>query len=298
MGESARLIRGSLVNFFSALCYAIKSGRWMFWCLICLLIFFSVAPLLWLLLTSFSANPDKLTAMTLGQIVRQLTFRNYVELFRSQPMLKYIINSTVVASITTFLTVSLATLAGYAFARVKTKIFNLMKLGILMIGVFPGIVLLVPLFGMMVKIGLYDNLLALALIYTAFNLPFGIWVLSRFFEMMPRDLEDAALLDGFSKPEIVFRFVVPLSLPAIASVALLTFMAAWNEFLFAFAFIQTQTLRTVPVGIALITGTTTYEVPWGQITAAVMIAIIPLIIATLIFERWIIYGLTAGAIKG
>ena len=276
----------------------LRMFRIAFWLFILWLIFFSIAPLLWLLLTSFSAKPDKLTAMSLGQLLSQLTLRNYVELFTRQPMLRYIMNSTFVATLTTILTVGLSTLAGYAFARVKTKPFIILKLLVLMIGVFPGIVLLVPLFGMVVKAGLYDNLIALAVIYTAFNLPFAIWVLSRFFEMMPRDLEDAAFLDGFSKPEIVFRFIMPLSLPAIASVALLTFMGAWNEFLFALTFLPSQSLRTIPVGIALITGATSYEIPWGQITAAVMIAIIPLIIATLIFERWIVYGLTAGSIKG
>ncbi len=275
-----------------------RTFRYIFYLFVAWIIFFSLAPIFWLLLTSLSSDPARLTTTPLSKILSSLTLKHYIFLFKEKPILIYLRNSAIVATATTVLTVAIGTLAAYAFARVKTPTFKLLKNIILLIGVFPGIVLLVPLFGLIVKMGLYDNLLGLILVYTAFNLPFAIWVLSRFFEMLPKDIEDAALLDGFSKPEIVFRFVIPMSLPAISSVSLLTFMAAWNEFLFALAFIPSQNLRTIPVGIATLTGISIYEIPWGEITAAVMIAIIPLIIATLILEKWIVYGLTAGAVKG
>ncbi|MCG8314172.1 MAG: carbohydrate ABC transporter permease, partial [Pseudomonadales bacterium] len=147
-------------------------------------------------------------------------------------------------------------------------------------------------------LGLYNNLLALSLSYLMFTLPFTVWVLTTFMRELPKELEEAAIVDGATPFIIVTRIFMPLMGPALVTTGLLAFIVAWNEFLFALTFTLSSEMRTVPVAIALISGASTHELPWGNIMAASVIVTVPLIVLVLIFQRRIVSGLTAGAIKG
>jgi trehalose/maltose transport system permease protein len=163
---------------------------------------------------------------------------------------------------------------------------------------FPQVAILSGMFELIRALGLYNNLAGLTLSYMVFTLPFTVWILTTFLRELPRELEEAALVDGADAWQTLTRVFLPLMAPAMATTALLAFIAAWNEFLFALTFTLTNELRTVPVAIALMTGASRYELPWGNIMAASVIVTVPLIALVLAFQRRIVAGLTSGALKG
>ena len=169
---------------------------------------------------------------------------------------------------------------------------------VLGVSMFPQIAVLSGMFELIRAMGLYNNLLALTLSYMIFTLPFTVWVLTTFMRELPKELEEAAIVDGAGPFTIVTKVFMPLMGPALATTGLLAFIAAWNEFLFALTFTLSSEMRTVPVAIALISGASAYELPWGNIMAASVTVTVPLIVLVLIFQRRIVSGLTAGAVKG
>jgi trehalose/maltose transport system permease protein len=169
---------------------------------------------------------------------------------------------------------------------------------VLGVSMFPQIAVLSGMFELIRSLGLYNNLLSLTLSYMIFTLPFTVWVLTAFMRELPKELEEAAIVDGASPLTLVTRVFLPLMGPALVTTGLLAFIAAWNEFLFALTFTLSAEMRTVPVAIALISGASGHELPWGNIMAASIIVTVPLIALVLIFQRRIVSGLTAGAVKG
>jgi trehalose/maltose transport system permease protein len=169
---------------------------------------------------------------------------------------------------------------------------------ILAVSMFPQVAVLSGMFELIRTLGLYNNLLGLVFAYLIFTLPFTVWVLTTFMRELPRELEEAAIVDGASAWTIVTRIFLPLLWPAMVTTGLLAFIQAWNEFLFALTFTLTDSQRTVPVAIALISGGSQYELPWGNIMAASVIVTLPVVALVLIFQRRIVAGLTAGALKG
>jgi trehalose/maltose transport system permease protein len=163
---------------------------------------------------------------------------------------------------------------------------------------FPQIAVLSGLFEIIQQLGLYNRLLGLALSYLLLTLPLTVWILTAFMRDLPREIEEAAIVDGASPGLLIRRILLPLMTPAIVATGLLAFIAAWNEFLFALTFTLSSETRTVPVAIALISGATGYELPWGNIMAASVVVTVPLVILVFLFQRRIVAGLTAGAIKG
>ena len=163
---------------------------------------------------------------------------------------------------------------------------------------FPQIAVLSGMFELVTWLGIYNNLLALTLSYMIFTLPFTVWVLTTFMRDLPKEIEEAAIVDGATPFTIVTKVFLPLMGPALATTGLLAFIAAWNEFLFALTFTLSTEMRTVPVAIALISGASAHELPWGNIMAASVVVTVPLIVLVLIFQRRIVSGLTAGAVKG
>jgi trehalose/maltose transport system permease protein len=189
-------------------------------------------------------------------------------------------------------------LAAYALGRVQFRGRGVLMMTILGVSMFPQVAILSGLFELISWLGLYDSLWALVLSDLIFTLPFTVWVLVTFMRELPRELEEAALMDGAGVLTVIFRIFLPLLWPAVAATSLLAFIAAWNEFLFALTFTLSGEQRTVPVAIALISGASSYELPWGNIMAASVIVTVPLIVLVLIFQRQIVSGLTAGAVKG
>lgn len=223
---------------------------------------------------------------------------NYLDVFMQQPFGENILNSVMVAVLTVVFCLSLALFAAYGVGRINFRGKKLLMLTFLSVSMFPQIALLSGLFQVIRALGLYDNIAALIFSYTIFTLPFSIWILTTFIREVPRGLEEAAIMEGAGTFTIIFKIFLPLMGPAFVTTGLLAFIGAWNEFLFALTFTLTDGARTVPVAIAMMTGASEYELPWANIMAASVVVTLPLVFLVFIFQKKIVAGLTAGAMKG
>ncbi len=261
-----------------------------------LIVVVSVYPFLYTVATSFKTG-NALFGTSLWPT--EPTWKNYVQLFQGrQPFGRHLINSIMVATVTVALAMLMAVTASYALGRIQFKGKSSLLLAILAVSMFPQVAVLSGMFELMQALGLYNRAIGLVVPYTIFTLPFTVWILTTFMRGLPKELEEAAIMDGCSPTRIIFRVFMPLLAPALVSTGLLAFIGAWNEFLFALTFVSDDMERTVPVSISLITGATAYEIPWGSIMAASVIVTVPLVILVLIFQQKIVSGLTAGAVKG
>ncbi len=262
-----------------------------------LLLLFSLAPILWQLLTSIKTTAD-IAAVPNVYLPRQFTLEHYVEIFRRRPFLSYMLNSAFVAVVSTLLCLAIGSPAAYSLARLRLPGERLILAGVLIVTLFPYILLFLGLLELVRAFGLANNYLALIVPYTAINLPLTILVMRSFFQQLPPDLEDAAKVDGYSIPQMLLQILLPLTLPALVTTGILAFIAAWNEFLFALTFITRESMKTVPVAVAQLSGTAVFEIPYGALAAATVIGTLPLVLLVLLFQRQIVQGLTSGAVKG
>ncbi len=269
--------------------------RLLFYLLIAGIVFYAVFPFYWAIVSSFKAG----TALFQVELwPSRPTLENYTALFREQPFARNILNSLIVATTATVLSIAVAVVAAYPLARVRFQGRSAILLAILSVSMFPQIAVLSGMFELVRSAGLYNTLTGLVLSYLILTLPFATWVLTAFMRELPRELEEAALIDGASAWRILTRVFLPIMGPALAATGLLAFIVAWNEFLFALTLTLTNEQRTVPVAIALITGASAYELPWGRVMAASVIVTVPLILLVLLLQRRIVSGLMAGAVKG
>ncbi len=266
-----------------------------FYLLLAAIVFYALFPFYWAIVSSFKTGS---ALFEVEFLPRRPELENYVMLFVEQPFARNILNSVIVAGGATAISLVLATLSAFALARYSLRGERAVLFGILIVSMFPQIAVLAGLFELIRALGLYNALTGLILSYLLLTLPFTVWVLTAFMRDFPRELEEAAIVDGAGPLRTLIDIVVPIVAPALAATGLLAFIVAWNEFLFALTFTLTEEQRTVPVAIALITGATAYELPWGRIMAASVIVTVPLIILVLILQRRIVSGLTAGALKG
>lgn len=246
---------------------------------------------------------DPLTALPAVIVVdvwlpTQPLLANYREVFVEQPFGRNLLNSLVVASGTVALAAALSCFAAYALGRVDFRGRRMALLAMLGVSMLPQVAVLSGLFEVISWLGLYDNLGALVISYMAIVLPFMVWMVTTSMAALPPELEEAASLDGAGPAYVLLRIFVPLLAPAIAATGLLAFMTAWNEFLFALTFTLSNETRTVPVAIALISGASEHELPWGRVMAASVIVTLPLVALTMAFQRRIVSGLAAGALGG
>ena len=223
---------------------------------------------------------------------------NFMDIFKEQPFGINILNSLFVAIGTVSISLCLAVTAAYALGRVQFRGRSALLLAILSISMFPQVAILSGMFELIRTLTLYDNLLGLVFSYMTLTLPFTTWILTTFMKQLPKEVEEAAIMDGANTWTICTKIFLPLLWPALVTTGLLAFIAAWNEFLYALTFTVESQSRTVPVAIALMTGASEHELPWGKIMAASVVVTLPLIILVLIFQRRIVSGLTAGAVKG
>lgn len=263
--------------------------------LVALVVLYALFPFYWAVVSSFKTGA---ALFDVALLPSRPSLDNYIAMFEEQPFARNILNSLLVASSTVAIALFVALTAAYALGRVAFRGRSVLLVLVLAVSMFPQVAVLSGLFDLIRALGLYNNLLALTLSYLIFTLPFTAWVLTTFMRDMPRDLEEAAIVDGATPWITLTRVFLPLMGPALAATGLLAFIQAWNEFLFALTFTLTNEMRTVPVAIALITGASQYELPWGKIMAASVIVTVPLIVVVLIFQRRIVAGLMAGAIKG
>jgi multiple sugar transport system permease protein len=268
---------------------------WWLWLSVSAIVLFCLFPFYWLLNISLKTGADLSSA---DIVPPNPSLDNYTSIFENNSFTRALGNSAIVSLTTTFIGVIVGSFAAYALARLKMRFkFPLLAL-VLSITTFPQIAIAAPLFRLWSEIGLYNTLIGLVIPYLTFALPLSIYILVSFFREIPRDLEEAALVDGATNFEAFRKVVVPLAAPGLATTAILTFIAAWNEFLLAFTLTSSQTARTVPVAISQFTGSSQFEIPLGTQSAASVIISVPLILLVLLFQKRIVAGLTAGAVKG
>jgi trehalose/maltose transport system permease protein len=263
--------------------------------LVAVIVFYAVFPFYYAVVSSLKP-PSRL--FVVEYLPSEWSWDNYVSVFREQPFAKNILNSLVVSISVVSVSLLLGVTAAYALGRVRFRGRGMLLLTILAVSMFPQVAVLSGMFELVRGLGLYNRLLSLTLSYMIFTIPFTVWVLTTFMKGLPKELEEAAVMDGATPWTIITRVFMPLLWPALVTTGLLAFIAAWNEFLFALTFTLTNTQRTVPVAIALITGSSQFELPWGNIMAASVIVTVPVVLLVLIFQRRLVSGLTAGAVKG
>lgn len=256
-----------------------------------------IFPFYWAIISSLKTNLELFESNpTLWP--KNPTFSNYVKVFQERPFHVNIINSIIVSGITTFTTLIFGSFAGYAIARLHMRGKAFVMAFILSVSMFPQISILGSLFVILRKLGFINTYQGLIIPYVAITLPLTTWILQNFFRDLPKEIEEAAAIDGCSRLRTLFQIVFPMSAPGLVATGLLTFISAWNEFLFAFTFMQKPDYYTVPVAIAMFAGRSQYEQPWGQLMAAAVIVTVPLVALVLIFQNRIIAGLSSGAVKG
>jgi multiple sugar transport system permease protein len=264
------------------------------------LIFFFIIvafPFYWMVISSFKSLEEiLLRPANLGLDIRKIDFRAYYEVLFEHGFARYISNSAYVSIITVLLSVTLATVGGYAVTRLRFHGQAFMSYSILVIYMFPAIVLVIPLYVVFSRMGLRDSMNVLILVYLAQTLPVALYMLRSYFQNLPIEIEYAGLMDGCSRFGVIWRIIIPLSAPALASVALYTFMIAWNEFLFAFMFLDTPEKFTLSRGIVQLAGSV--HLSKQLVMAASVMVSIPILVLFLFFERYLVRGLTAGAMKG
>jgi multiple sugar transport system permease protein len=268
---------------------------WWMWLSVAAIVLFCLFPFYWLINISLKTGGDLSSA---DVIPPHPSLDNYTSIFKQSSFTRALGNSAIVSLTTTFIGVVVGSFAAYALARLKMRFkFPLLAL-VLSITTFPQIAIAAPLFRLWSNIGLYDTLVGLVIPYLTFALPLSIYILVSFFKEIPKDLEEAALVDGATHFEAFRKVVVPLAAPGLATTAILTFISAWNEFLLAFTLTSSPSARTVPVAIQQFSGSSQFEVPLGTQSAASIVISIPLIVLVLLFQKRIVAGLTAGAVKG
>jgi len=259
------------------------------------IIVYAIFPFYWAVVSSLETGS---ALFTVDFIPKDPAWENYTTIFREQPFARNILNSVFVSVLTVAVSLILALLAAYALGRVRFAGRGLILFTILSVSMFPQVAVLSGMFELIRGLGLYNSVFGLSLSYLIFTLPFTVWVLTTFVKQLPVELEEAAIIDGARPFTILRRVMIPLLVPALVTTGLLAFIHAWNEFLFALTFTLSNDARTVPVAIALISGSSEYELPWGPIMAASVVVTVPLIVLVLVFQKRIVAGLTAGAVKG
>lgn len=278
-----------------------KSIFWrvLFWLLVVVIVVFALFPFGYAILSSMltgNALYDVTEVVNTG-----LSFANYKAIFANsdQPFWLNIINSLMVSVSVVAASLFLGVTAAYALGRVQFKGRGMLLIAILAVSMFPQVAVLAGMFEMMRTFGLYNKSMGLVLPYLIFTLPFTVWVLTTFIRDLPKEIEEAAIMDGCTPWRIIKDVFMPLMWPALVSTGLLAFVAAWNEFLFALTFVNDDAQRTVPVAISLIGGgASSQELPWGKLMAASVIVTLPLVLMVLLLQRKIVSGLTSGAVKG
>jgi len=269
--------------------------RVLFYLLVAAIIVFNLFPFVWALLSSFRPSSELFSTKLLPT---QLTMAHFQAVFKDARFVAGLINSIIVAGCTVLIALGLGSLCAYALGRLPFRFKGPVLYLVLTMTMFPTIAVLSGLFVMLKTLSLFNSRQGLIVTYLIFTMPFTIWVMTQYFRSLPKELEEAAYVDGASPLKVFWDILLPLTLPGLVSTGLLAFIAAWNEFLFALTFTVTDTMKTVPVVISQFSGSSSFEQPWGSIMAGSMVVTIPLVILVMVFQYRIVEGLTAGAVKG
>lgn len=255
---------------------------------------FAGFPVLWMLLNSFKPNSE-IFAWPPVWISENFTLDAYHKLLTNKETLRFFLNSYVISAIVVVFTLVIAILAAYSFSRFDFPGKKLINTIVISVQAIPPVVLLIPYMSLIVKLKLYNTYWALILTYMVFTLPYAILMLTGYFNTLPKDLDEAVMIDGGSRFVALWKILVPAAVPGMISVGMYTFMQAWNEYLFALTLTKTNDMRTVPIGISLLMGQHAYE--WNQMMAMSVLGSVPVLILFLFFQRYFIAGMTAGSVK-
>ena len=269
----------------------------LFWALILLIVFYTLFPFYWAIASSITPA-NQLFTTPLRYFPANPTLNSYRTVYSNQDFLRALGNSVLVAGTTVLLSLLIGSFGAYALGRMRFRGRRAMLYLVLSMTMFPAIAILGALFTMVRGLGIYNTPWALVMTYMTFALPFTVWVLSNFFRSLPVELEQAAYIDGATTFQTFYLILLPLTAPGLVTTGLLTFISAWNEFLYALTFTLTPEARTVPPAIALFSGAQEFEIPWGDIMAAAVVVTVPLVVLVLFFQQRLVEGLTAGAVKG
>lgn len=269
-----------------------KTGIW-FYVFLVVFVFLVMFPFIWVFLTSI--KPPGEIFSSFKWFTKNPSLDSYDAALTTRPLLRYMLNSLVVASLTTVLSLMFASFTAYALTRLPIKGKGLILGIVLAASMFPQIAIISPMFNIITGLGLRNSYSGLVLPYLTISLPLAIWILSTFFQQIPYELEESAKLDGATPFQTFRKIIFPLAAPGIFTTGILVFIAAWNEYLFALTINSDDIWRTVPVGISMYSSQ--FTVPWGDISAATVIVTIPIVIVVLLFQRRIVSGLTSGSVK-
>jgi trehalose/maltose transport system permease protein len=268
-----------------------------FWLLIAAIFVYAIFPFYWAIRSAFTPESE-LFRTPVDYFPRHPTLTNFRDALSTSVFQHALLNSTIVAGSVTLISLAIGSLAAYALGRFRFRGRSAVLYLMLSMTIFPQIAILGALYTLITRFHLYDQLGALILSYMIFTLPFTVWVLTSFMRGLPGDLEEAAYVDGATPLQVFYKVLLPLIAPGLVTTGLLAFIAAWNEYLYALSFIQTPNKYTVTLAITTFQGKSGFQQPWGEIMAATVIVTLPLIVATLVLQRRILAGLTAGAVKG
>jgi ABC-type glycerol-3-phosphate transport system permease component len=262
-----------------------------------LIFLYCLFPFFWTILTALKPSHE-IFSLPLSYFPQRPSLENLENVFQKRPFGRYITNSLIVAGGATALTLWIASLIAFHLRTLDLKQAEKIQRYFLVGAIIPPTLLVIPIFIGMSKLSLVNNYFGLILSYIGLNLPFAVWMLHSAFRQLPKEIDEAALVDGFSWMGRLFGIVIPLSKPAFSITAVLVFIFCWNEFIIALTLMPSQIKYTVPVGISMLSGASVYEIPWGEINAAVALTTLPVLLIIAVLQRWIIEGLTAGAVKG
>jgi multiple sugar transport system permease protein len=272
-----------------------RALKWVGNSLLALMLVWTLVPFYWMIATSLKKDRE-IYGFEATLIPRQPTLQNYVRLFDKTPFVKYLRNSTIVAVGNTLASLVFATLGAYALARLRFRGRGLIARGLVFTYLVPPALLFIPLFAVMSVLRLVDTHHGLILAYLSFSVPFCTWLLMGYFRSVPIELEEAALVDGCTRLGSLFRVILPMSLPALAVVAFFAFTQSWNEFLYANVFVNSVEVRTVTTGLTLFIVEDVFF--WGPMMGASFLSALPPLLLYLVFQRWVVKGLTLGGVKG
>jgi multiple sugar transport system permease protein len=252
-------------------------------------------PIYWALITSLKSLPEMMASVPTF-FPQDITFRHYREVVFQSRFFTFLVNSVIIGGATTVITLVLSLGAGYSLSRLRFRGKRVFEASVMAVYLFPGILLIIPLFQVMASVGLYDTLFSVVLTHVILALPFGVWTMSAFFDTVPLSLEEAARIDGASRLRALLQIYVPLVAPGLATVAIFAFVVSWNDFLFPAILLASPSNHTISVGIAGWTGA--YSINYGQVSAVSILTIIPVVVLYAFVGRYFISGMSAGAVKG
>lgn len=259
-----------------------------------LLLLFALFPYIWTILSSIKPESELFTRQ-IHYLPQSPTFQNYISLFKFTNFSKYLTNSIIVALFTVSVAITVSTLAAYSFARFSFPMKNILLLIVLITTMFPKILLIIPLFKIFAFLKMMNTYTALILAHSTFAIPFSVWMLTGYLEMIPKELDEAAWMDGCTKTQVLFKIILPIMAPGLAATIAYIFIQSWNDYLYAVMFTSDLTVRTLPVGLKMFMGK--FEINYGWLTAGGVVTSLPIVLFFFLVQKHLVKGLTAGAVK-